>query len=94
MPVFTAVLDARVEVQSIGDTPGFFLLADASDLGIDSSSEEKGSSLLKRHSIADTLLARPLFFIGPIVHMSSSYVWRTTKVKRIVKLLFVLKGGD
>lgn len=71
MPVIAAVLDARVEVQSFGDTPGSSILADGIDLGIDSGSEENGSGLLMRHSITDTLLARPLFFIGPIVRMSS-----------------------
>lgn len=40
MPVIAAVLDARVEVQSIGNAPGFSILDDGSDLGVDSSSEE------------------------------------------------------
>lgn len=48
MPVIAAVLDARVEVHSIGDTPHLSFSADACDLGIDSSNEEKGNGLLMR----------------------------------------------
>jgi len=48
-PVIAAVLDARVQVQSIRDSPVASILADVSDLGIDSSGKKKGSSLVQRH---------------------------------------------